>query len=195
MENNSVNVSSNSGSFSNKNLLIIVLVLLLVLSFLGINLLNITGNLIQTIVQIFAPLVNQIFSLLGNTTGTVINKSTDVVTDTAKTSIDIAGGALHDIGNLLQNSAQPVEIGSIKLDNSINKSGIKKNEPVPDSTENPIQNPIKSKTSWCLVGEYQGRRGCIEIGESDKCLSGQIFPDQKMCLNPTLTNNMNHPRV
>jgi len=196
---------SNNGTsiFSNKNFLIAVLIILLVLSFLGINLILVGGNIFEYIVKILTPLVTQIFSVFTQTTGIVINKTTDVITDTAKTSIDIAGGTLHDVGNLLKNSSQTVDIAAMKLDNptpppptnldkSINNSTVKIHEPAPDTSSNPIQNPISSgKTQWCLVGEYQGRRGCIEIGESDKCLSGQIFPDQKSCVNPTQTNNMN----
>jgi hypothetical protein len=61
-----------------------------------------------------------------------------------------------------------------------------------NKTRYPIQNPVSSaKKSWCLVGEYQGRRGCIEITDQDKCISGQVFPEQKMCLNPTLSQNPN----
>jgi len=192
------NVSSpapltNNGSsiFSNKNFLIVILIILLVLSFLGINLIIVGGNIFEYIVTVLKPLVTQIFSVFAQTTGSVINTTTDLVTDTAKTGIDIAGGTLHDVGNLLKNSSQPVSIGAMKLDNSINNAPVKAKEPKPDSSANPIQNPITSaKTQWCLVGEYQGRRGCIEISEHDKCLSGQVFPDQKACLNPTHTNNM-----
>jgi hypothetical protein len=193
MDNGSMNVSSNNqgGLFSNKNFIIIVLVILLVLSFLGINSVIVGGNLLQDIVQFLSPLVNQILSIFGHTAGTVINKSTDVIADTAKTTIDIAGGTLHSVGDILKNSSDPVEIASLKLDNSINKASVKHNEPAPDKSSNPIQKPISAaKTNWCLVGEYQGRRGCIEISEHDKCLSGQVFPDQKTCLNPTLTDNM-----
>ena len=61
-------------------------------------------------------------------------------------------------------------------------------EPTPDNSTNPIQKPISSdKSNWCLVGEFQNKRGCVAVTESDKCLSGQIFPHQAMCLNPTLT--------
>lgn len=193
MDNSSMNVSSNNqgGLFSNKNFIIIVLVILLVLSFLGINLVIVGGNLLQDIVQFLSPLVNQITSIFGYTAGTVINKSTDVIADTAKTTIDIAGGTLHSVGDILRNSSEPVALASLQLDNSINKAAVKHNEPAPDAASNPIQKPIAAaKTNWCLVGEYQGRRGCIEIGEHDKCLSGQVFPDQKACINPTLTNNM-----
>jgi hypothetical protein len=172
-----------------QNIVIGVLILLLILSFLGINLLQVTGDFLQSIVQLFGPIVYQFLSLLGLTTGTVINKTTDVVEDTAKVSVDLAGGAVHDIGDLLINASKNVPNTPI-LDDKINKSFIKQTpEPVPDKTENPIQNPVTSnKTKWCLVGEYQGRRGCIEISEQDKCISGQVFPEQKLCLNPTLSH-------
>lgn len=183
------NISPNNGSslFSGKNGLIIVLVALLVLSLLGINLLTIADNFIKFLARLLSPLISQLFY----TTGEVIHKSTDVVTDTTKTGIDIAGGTFHDVGDLFKKAGEGGN--DFKLDTSIHTSNKKKNEPSPDNTENPIQKPISAgKTHWCLVGEYQGRRGCIEIGEHDKCLSGQVFPDQKACLNPTHTNNMNN---
>ena len=60
------------------------------------------------------------------------------------------------------------------------------NQPVPDASVDPIQKPITAgKVNWCLVGEYQGKRGCIEVDDDSKCMSGQVFPSQNMCLNPT----------
>jgi len=198
MDNQSTSTTTNTtnDSFSNKNTIIIVLFGLLAFSFLGINLVTIMDHIIQYFVKVFGPLVSQILSVIGNTTGTVINESTDVVTNTAKTGIDIAGGTFHDIGDLLKKGSEPGVKNAhdtIKhLDQSIKNSNFKKHYANPDTAENPIQKPISSaKTNWCLVGEYQGRRGCIEISEHDKCLSGQVFPEQKLCLNPTMTNNMN----
>ncbi len=179
--------------FSNKNYIIITLLILLILSFLGINMLTIFGNLIQTLVNIFGPLVTQVLSVFGYTAGTLIDKSADIVTDTAKTGIDIAGGTVSSIGDLLKDASRPNvdERAKQQLDQSINLSGQPPNQPAPDTASNPIQKPISSgKTGWCLVGEYEGRRGCIEVGQADKCLSGQVFPNQKMCLNPTLTPNV-----
>jgi hypothetical protein len=179
--------------FSNKNYIIITLLILLILSFLGINMLTIFGNLIQTLVNIFGPLVTQVLSVFGYTAGTLIDKSADIVTDTAKTGIDIAGGTVSSIGDLLKDASRPNvdERAKQQLDQSINLSGQPVKQPEPDTASNPIQKPISSgKSGWCLVGEYEGRRGCIEVGEADKCLSGQVFPNQKMCLNPTLTQNV-----
>jgi|UniRef100_A0A6C0HDB3 hypothetical protein len=182
--------TSESGLFSNKNIIIILLIILLVFSFLGINILTISGNIMQTFIQIFGPLVSQILSIFGYTTGTVLNKTADVVADTAKTGIDIAEGSIQSVGNILRDASQSnVDVRSKQsLDTVLNRGILTGNEPRADTTENPIQKPITSgKQNWCLVGEYQGKRGCIEVGEHDKCLSGQVFPNQKMCLNPTLT--------
>jgi hypothetical protein len=182
--------TSESGLFSNKNIIIILLIVLLVFSFLGINILTISGNIMQTFIQIFGPLVSQILSIFGYTTGTVLNKTADVVADTAKTGIDIAEGSIQSVGNILRDASQSnVDVRSKQsLDTVLNRGILTGNEPRADTTENPIQKPITSgKQNWCLVGEYQGKRGCIEVGEHDKCLSGQVFPNQKMCLNPTLT--------
>jgi hypothetical protein len=63
--------------------------------------------------------------------------------------------------------------------------------PASDTTENPVQNPISSnKSQWCLIGEYQQRNGCIEVDDMNKCMSGQVFPSQQMCLNPNATQNI-----
>jgi hypothetical protein len=100
------------------------------------------------------------------------------------------------IGDLIKDASRPGvdEKAKQQLDNSINlpKHTEKptNKQPEADSSTNPIQKPISSnKAGWCLVGEYEGRRGCIQVGQEDKCLSGQVYPNQKMCLNPTLTQN------
>jgi len=180
-------------TFSNKNTLIIVLCVLLVLSFLGINILAIFGNLIQTIINIFGPLISQILSVFGYTTGSILNKTADIVGDTAKTGIDIAEGTVQSVGHLLKNASQG-DIGvnaRERLDRALDTTNrFPTNAPASDTSENPIQKPISAnKAGWCLVGEYQGRNGCIQVGEHDKCMSGQIFPSQQMCLNPTMTQN------
>ena len=39
---------------------------------------------------------------------------------------------------------------------------------------------------YCYIGEDQGFRSCIEVGEGDVCMSGDIFPTQAVCINPNL---------
>jgi hypothetical protein len=191
---NSPQITNNTSNlFSNKNMIIIVLCGLLLLSILGINILTIVGNIVQVLTNIFGPLVLNILGLLGYTTGTVLDKGADVVSDVAKTGIDIAEGTVHSVGGILKNSGQISDPNfKTNIDAAINNAPAppaKVEPPQPTPSENPIQNPISAgKNNWCLVGEYMGRRGCIEVGENDKCLSGQLYPTNAFCLNPALMN-------
>lgn len=191
------NTNNTNDMFSNKNTVIIVLIFLLILSFLGINLLNISGDIMQRISNIFGPVFVNFLSLFGYTTGTVINKTADVVADASKTGIDIAEGTAQSVGGLFLKASQNIsdqpqsQEPQPQPQPQPRPKPETKPEPQPDTTKNPIQNPMSSiKARWCLVGEYEGRRGCIAINEHDKCLSGQVFPTQQMCLNPTYTSNM-----
>ena len=189
---------NNQSQLISNNKIIIILSVLLILSFLGINILDVISNIIKAIIAILGPPVGQLLAVFGYTSGTLINKGADVVSDTAKVGIDIAEGTVQNIGNLLISASSgnvPTNLTQINpLDIKLNqdKQISTPKQPVEDTAENPIQKPISSsKSGWCLIGEYENRRGCIEVGEQDKCLSGQIFPNQKMCLNPTMTANLN----
>jgi hypothetical protein len=188
------------GIIINKNFLIALLVFLLIFSLLGINLLYVFGNMFQlignffqSIVDIFKPLIVQILSLFGYTAGSVINTTADVVSVTAKTGIDIATGTIHSVGNILKDGSSGAINNNSKglFDNALNQSNIKVGLPDADNANSNIQSSIVSgKSQWCLAGDYQGKRGCVEIDKDTQCMSGQIFPSQHQCLNPTLTHNM-----
>ena len=185
----SQNVQLNNSYYEPKNVVIMVLVVLLLLSFLGINILDIFSNIIKIFVRLFGPIVNQILSLLGYTTGSVLNVSADVIGDTSKAAIDIAEGTVQNVGNLLIKASKTNIDKNTKtqLDNVLSNSSTQTTNNVEqDIPENPIQNPISSsKNSWCYIGEYEKKRSCIAINEHDKCMSGQVFPEQQICLNPT----------
>ncbi len=179
---------SSTGGISNK-VIIVVLSVLLILTFLGINLLTMFGNVIETVTSILGPFVSQVLSIFGYTTGSVLNKTADVVGDVAKTGLDVAEGSLQSVGTILKDASRKHVDPSAasQLDNVLNvsSSGSMAGDPAPSSSESPIQKPITAgKTGWCLVGEYEGKRGCVEVSEQDKCMSGQIFGTQNACLNP-----------
>lgn len=179
------------------SILLIILITLIVFSYFGLNLLTILGNSFQHLHEITAPFVKQFLAMVGYSAGEVINKSADVTADAAKLGIDVAEGTAQNIGDLFKKSATELD-GSASsqkekptLEQKINTKSEPIKKPVevkPDSSENPIQKPISSdKQNWCLIGEYQNKRGCVAVNDSDKCLSGQIFPSQQLCLNPTFT--------
>lgn len=175
--------------FDFKTLLIIILLFVLLFSYLGINILTILGEMMERFVKFVSPMITEFLVLTGYSTGSVLNKTADVVSDTAKETIDIAEGAVQNVGNLLMDAGSKRKTND-NTNPMMLKDSLKQNtsDPEPDAPENTIQKPITStKYNWCLVGEYQNKRGCMPITESDKCLSGQVFPTQKMCLNPNLT--------
>lgn len=172
-------------SFDNKMIIIIILCIILFFSLLGVNLFFFFGGIFENVTKFVMPLFRQILSLLGFSAGTIINKTADVVGDTAKFSVDIAEGTVQSVGTLLQKAS----VGGLTDDMRRNfKDSM---NITPSSYENSVlSTPASKRSSWCLVGEYQGKRGCIEVNEHDKCLSNQIYPNKQMCLNPTQTNNM-----
>ena len=59
--------------------------------------------------------------------------------------------------------------------------------PQPDNSSSRLQaTKPTSKTGHCYIGEDRGFRSCIEVGEGDICMSGDIFPTREICVNPNL---------
>lgn len=193
-------LSSPNSVMNMQTVLIILLLLLLLIIISGLNIFNILGSFFQDLANFFGPVITQFLNALGYSAGTALDKVSDVSADVAKGGIDLVDGALNNVGGLLKgdNNAMPtptttnMPTPSMEPPNTPppNTPTEPPTEPSPDSSENNIQKPITAdKWNWCLVGEYQNKRGCVEITDSDKCMSGQVFPSQKMCLNPTFTSN------
>jgi hypothetical protein len=181
--------TSNSFIDFSKNTVIIILVVILFLSLLGVNVFILFGNGFQEIVDIFRPVFSKTMANLGYASGTLLDRSSDIVADSAKTGIDILHGTVDSVGNLLIKASG--EGAGAELDININQPPIiPPNPPSPDNATSTIQsNPSTSKSQWCLVGEYNGTRGCVSVSDQNKCLSGQVFPSQQVCLNPNLSHN------
>ena len=58
--------------------------------------------------------------------------------------------------------------------------------PEADDATSKLQMKPKSKAGFCYIGEDRGFRSCIEVGEGDVCMSGDIFPTEAICINPNL---------
>lgn len=174
----------NVQTFSTKNTVILVLSVLLILSFLGINLLDIISNFIKLIIKLFGPLVSQILSIFGYTTGTIINTGAAGASDVAKGAIDVAEGTIQSVGDLMIKASKSGVNYDVQreLDSALTNTNYA-NMAGSDISENPIQKPISSnKTGWCLVGEFDNKRKCIKVTEQDKCMSGQIYPNEQVCI-------------
>ena len=61
-----------------------------------------------------------------------------------------------------------------------------KDKPIPSPDLSSHDDLEKKKKKYCYVGNLGGKRSCAEIHESDKCISGDIFPSEEICINPNL---------
>jgi hypothetical protein len=182
---------SDEGLFGGKNMIILILIMLLIFSFLGINILIVSGNIYDEVRVTVLPVIEKVLAMFGYSSGILIDKTADTASDAIKFSTDIAHGAVDSIGDLLKvaSKSRLEEDTQLALDQTLTfNKPLCKNEPQPESSSSSTQSPISSgKQKWCLVEEIGTQRNCLEIAEMDKCMSGQVFPSQKVCLNPNLT--------
>ncbi len=85
-------------------------------------------------------------------------------------TLDNEPSSMDSLTKALQHSAQNIMTGSAPYS--------------ADDTTSSVQ--VKAKAGWCLIGEEKGARNCIEVGQNDQCMSGDIFPTHAVCVNPRL---------
>ena len=44
----------------------------------------------------------------------------------------------------------------------------------------------RGKSGYCYVGTDRGYRSCVDVGNNDICMSGQVFPSREICIHPSL---------
>ena len=178
-----------------------------ILLFLGVNIFSYLGNFLQHIKEFFAPFFKNILESLGY----VVTESTKDVTmltaEGAKLGIDVAAGTIEsgidviqgqlDIenpnkyrdqqqsGQQQQQSQSPFKELSASLSSAL-ADAEEKAEPLPDDAMSSTQRSSSGKAGYCYIGEDRGFRSCIQVKEGDTCMSGEIFPSNTICVNPSL---------
>ena len=70
-------------------------------------------------------------------------------------------------------------LNTLKLDVNLKNSEDRDNSPLPNDSNN-------NKLGYCYVGTDRGYRSCIEVNDTDSCISGDVFPTMDICINPNL---------
>ena len=58
--------------------------------------------------------------------------------------------------------------------------------PRADDSTSVTQKHQSGKGGYCYIGEDRGFRSCVKVEANDKCMSGQVFSRQDICVDPTL---------
>jgi hypothetical protein len=162
--------------------------IIILLTILGVNVFVYLAEGSEYISSLLKPLV-------GTSIG-VASETVDVAAEGGITAIDLVGSiakvGLLETQTVAKKAKTNKEISSMKLDfelpnvldnNTLNRSiNSKRNE------EKNVDTYEGTDTSgkWCYVGEFNGVRSCRKLAEGDTCMSGNIFPNRDICINPSL---------
>jgi hypothetical protein len=198
---------STNGNTSYTRIGLIVVILL----FLGVNIFSYLGDLLQIIKDALAPLLKNILESFGYVVTETTKDVTQVTAAGAKLGIDVAAGTVESGINVIQGqldldqgSGQGQGQGSRQGQGPSQKNNLSKQgslsaslssaladaeyntEPLPDDATSSTQRNGSGKAGYCYIGEDRGFRSCIAIKEGDVCMSGEIFPTNAICVNPSL---------
>tara|TARA_B100001059_G_scaffold228732_1_gene260282 strand:+ start:486 stop:1199 length:714 start_codon:yes stop_codon:yes gene_type:complete len=186
----------------------------IILLFLGINVFSHLGDFFQNLKDTTAPVIEDILKNLGFVITETSKDATEITAKGAKLGIDVAAGTVESGIDVIQgqldieHSQHPsLNKTNMTSKNNGNSNGNKNStnsdfmsksltsaladaeynsEPLPDDATSSTQRNGSSKTGYCYIGEDRGFRSCISVKESDVCMSGEIFPTNQICVNPSL---------
>ena len=173
------------------------LIIILILAFLGFNIFVYLAKGTQDIASFFGPLTQKLFG----TTASIDGQTVDIAAEGAKavvsgtaTTVNTGLSAVQDItpNNATSSiKSQPVQTQQTTRpsDTGLNKALNNSQEQNMDYQALEASSSVHSgggQSGWCFVGEDRGFRSCALVNEDDKCMSGDIFPSQELCINPNL---------
>lgn len=164
-----------------------IFLVILILVFLGFNIFAYLGLITQDTAVFLKPLLKllgyPVLETTKQTLKTSIEGTKDIIDITAigaNTSLDTLEKSLDGKADLMKslNDAKD-KIERKKKKNIIQKQKI-------NGQPEPHEPSKRGKSGFCYIGEDRGVRSCIEVGEIDQCISGDIFPSKNICINPNL---------
>ena len=182
------------------------LLVILILTFLGFNIFLYLAKGTEQLNNVIGPVVEFISNFFGKISGQII----DVSAEGGKAVVNTGAGAIDTGLTAIQNVTPNNSITPNKASSSVSSVPVTQNQPdimsnntlnkALNSTQNKQQSntdyeadeassSIQSgppKSGWCYIGEDRGFRTCAQVGVNDKCMSGEIFPSQEICINPNL---------
>lgn len=191
--------SNNSGFFDSlKNINATTWVLIiLILAFLGFNIFVYLAQGTKTITDFFAPLIQKIFGTTISITGQAVDVSAEGAKAVVAGTANVLESGLTAVQDITPNKA-PSTVGGQTISqpqvNNTQQSTLNKalNDSQTQQTDYQAHEASSSlgdrtgQVGWCYVGEDRGFRSCAQVGANDTCMSGEIFPSNEICMNPSL---------
>jgi len=177
------------------------LLIILILAFLGFNIFVYLAKGTQTVTDIFKPLIEKIFGTAVAATSQAVDVSAEGAKAVVAGSAEVIKGGLSAVQDITPNAAtapstikgqsfnqQQVDVmQQSSLNRALNTAQSQQPSNL-DYQANEASSTVHSagKAGWCYIGDDRGFRSCAQVGVNDQCMSGDIFPSQEICMNPSL---------
>lgn len=178
------------------------IIIILILAFLGFNIFIYLAKGTQNIANLFAPLLKSVFGITLATTGKVVDVSAEGAKAVVSGTANVIDKGLTNVQNVIPKQSStsipnqsisstipsPNPVENTSLNRALNTSKQSQQNTTNEYEANEATSSINnsSKSGWCYIGEDRGFRTCAQVGVNDECMSGDIFPTNEICINPSL---------
>jgi len=176
------------------------LIIFLILAFLGFNIFVYLAKGTQDITNFFAPFLQNIFGATASLTGQTVDVAAEGGKAVVGGTATAVNTSLSAVQNITPNSA-PSSLKSQSVQGTMQQQDVTSNNTLNKALNTSQQQGQtqdyeaheasssvggSGQAGWCFIGEDRGYRSCAQVGVNDKCMSGDIFPSQELCINPNL---------
>ena len=178
----SVSESMTSSWLPSNNNYVLYFLIVAILLFLGFNLFGYLGEGADNLKDLFAP----VLIFFGYSVREIPENTIKNSEQGTKLAADIVSDSIKDAVNVSEKALGISNKPSLKQDVNVNQKK-SPNVIIPDSSDSMLQtSKAKKKAGYCYIGEDRGFRSCVKVNKDDVCMSGEIFPSQQICVNPSL---------
>jgi hypothetical protein len=140
------------------------------------NVVEIVYKFLELIYILFKPIIDRIYVLIYGTSNELAISSAVGIKQYANTQADFVDELTDPILNDEDNNNKKILIAD-NLKNDINN----KKPKIITLERDDIDSTIQKKTDWCYIGEDQGIKKCVMLGDS-KCMSGLVYESNEKCM-------------
>lgn len=171
----------------------VISILIVIMAFLGLNIFSYLAKGTDILSYFLSETVRELPRKTKDATKNTlsgINLGTDILSGMVKNTTNIVSGQLdiNDNRNNRRNDNRNNRNNRRNDNKKLRVQNLKEKEKKKDYKENTEDNKIQEskKPGYCYIGSDRGYRSCIKINSPDECISKNIFPTKKLCINPNL---------
>jgi hypothetical protein len=160
------------------------IIIILILAFLGFNIFAYLAQGTQEISDVFAPITKKLFGTAVAVSSEIVDVSAEGAKAVVADSSNVINKGLTELQQITPNNA----VGQQQQAQMMKQALDQGHEQDQDYQAHEATSSVHSsgKAGWCYIGEDRGFRACAQVSANDTCMSGDIFPSQEICMNPSL---------